>query len=113
MKNGEGESLAMTDQELDCIMKRVLIDSLKPENKMEKGDREHSFSPTSRYKRRMHTMLANPIRWMRLQECPWWMQVIRRIAVILLVCIVILGGIMAFSSNARAAFGRWVMGWCV
>lgn len=101
----------MTDQELDRILKRVLIDSLKLEDEKESGDQEYSFSPTSRYKRQMHSMLANPIRWIRRQEHPLWIQAIRRIAAILLACIVAFGGVMACSPTARAAFIRWVMEW--
>ena len=60
----------MTDKELDRIMRRVLIDSLKMEEEKERDEQAPSFTPTLRYKRQMRTMLANPIRWMRQQEYP-------------------------------------------
>lgn len=101
----------MTDKELDRIMRRVLIDSLKMEEEKERDEQAPSFTPTLRYKRQMRTMLANPIRWMRQQEYPRWMQITKRIAVILLTCIVAFGGVMAFNPTARAAFIRWVMEW--
>ena len=99
----------MTEQELDHIMRRVLIDSVKMDaERVEKGQGP-SFTPTSRYKRQMRAMLANPIRWMHRQEHPRWQQIARRAAIILLTCIVAFGGIMAFSPAARAAVVRWVM----
>ena len=48
----------MTEQELDRIMRRVLIDSLKMDDEKAEKDQGPSFEPTSRYKRRMRAMLA-------------------------------------------------------
>ena len=101
----------MTDKELDRIMKRVLLDSLKLEDEKEVDDQEHSFTPTIRHKRQMRTMLENPIRWVRQQKHPWWIQAAKRIAVILLTCIVVFGGVMTFDPTARASLIRWVVDW--
>lgn len=48
----------MTDQELDRIMRRVLIDSMKLEEDVE--DNGPVFEPSLRHRRRMRAMLANP-----------------------------------------------------
>lgn len=101
----------MTEQELDHIMRRVLIDSLKMDaEKIEEGQRL-SFKPTSRYKRRMRTMLADPLRWLRRQVQPRWQQIALQVAIIWLTCIVVFGGVMAFSPKARAVVIRWFMEW--
>ena len=56
----------MTDQELDRIMRRVLIDSMKPEE--EREDNGPVFAPSLRHRRRMRAMLANPSGWLRGRE---------------------------------------------
>ena len=59
----------MTDQELDRIMERVLIDSLKLD--WEKAAQEEiPFEPSSQHQRQMRAMLANPLRWVRRRERP-------------------------------------------
>ena len=101
----------MTEQELNRIMWRVLIDSLKMDDERAEKDQDPSFEPTSRYKRRMRTMLENPLSWLNWQEHPRWQQIVRRAVIILLTCAVAFGGVMAFSPTARAAVVRWVVEW--
>lgn len=101
----------MTEQELDHIMRRVLIDSLKMEDERDEKDQAPSFEPTSRYKRRMRAMLADPLSWLHRREHPRWQQIARRAAIVLLTCAVAFGGIMAVSPTARAAVVRWVVEW--
>ena len=88
----------MTDQELDRIMRRVLIDSMKPEE--EREDNGPVFAPSLRHRRRMRAMLANPSGWLRGRERPLWRQAVRRAAVFLVVCGMTLAGAMAFSPAA-------------
>ena len=97
----------MTDQELDRIMRRVLIDSMKPEE--EREDNGPVFEPSLRHRRRMRAMLANPSGWLRGRERPLWRQAVRRAAVFLVVCGMTLAGAMAFSPAARMAMVRWVV----
>ena len=97
----------MTDQELDRIMRRVLIDSMKPEE--EREDNGPVFAPSLRHRRRMRAMLANPSGWLRGRERPLWRQAVRRAAVFLVVCGMTLAGAMAFSPAARMAMVRWVV----
>lgn len=101
----------MTEQELDRIMRRVLIDSLKMDDERAEKDQVPSFEPTSRYKRRMRAMLADPLNWLYWQEHPRWQQIARRVAIILITCVVAIGGIIAISPTARAAVVRWVVEW--
>ena len=97
----------MTDQELDRIMRRVLIDSMKLEEDVE--DNGPVFEPSLRHRRRMRAMLANPLGWLRGRERPLWRQAVRRAAVFLVVCGMTLAGAMAFSPAARTAMVRWVV----
>ena len=97
----------MTDQELDRIMRRVLIDSMKLEERGE--DNGPVFEPSLRHRRRMRAMLANPSGWLRGRERPLWRQAVRRAAVFLVVCGMTLAGAMAFSPAARTAMVRWVV----
>lgn len=97
----------MTDQELDRIMRRVLIDSMKLEEEGE--DNGPVFEPSLRHRRRMRAMLANPLGWLRGRERPLWRQAVRRAAVLLVVCGMTLAGAMAFSPAARTAMVRWVV----
>lgn len=97
----------MTDQELDRIMRRVLIDSMKLEEEGE--DKGPVFEPSLRHRRRMRAMLANPSGWLRGRERPLWRQAVRRAAVFLVVCGMTLAGAMAFSPAARTAMVRWVV----
>lgn len=99
----------MTDQELDRIMRRVLIDSMKPGEERAGEDNSPVFAPSRRHKRRMRAMLANPSGWLRGRERPLWRQAVRRAAVFLVVCGMTLAGAMAFSPAARMAMVRWVV----
>lgn len=99
----------MTDQELDRIMRRVLIDSMKPGEERAGEDNSPVFAPSRRHKRRMRAMLANPSGWLRGRERPLWRQAVRRAAVFLVVCGMTLAGVMAFSPAARTAMVRWVV----
>ncbi len=99
----------MTDQELDRIMRRVLIDSMKSGEERAGEDNSPVFAPSRRHKRRMRAMLANPSGWLRGRERPLWRQAVRRAAVFLVVCGMTLAGVMAFSPATRTAMVRWVV----
>lgn len=101
----------MTEQELDRIMRRVLIDSLKMDDEKNEKDQDTSFEPTRKYKRKMRTMLSDPLNWLHRQEHPHWQRIARRVAIILITCAVAIGGIMAISPTARAAVIRWIVEW--
>lgn len=51
----------MTDQELDTLMRRVLLDSLKLDAESTASG-ELAFEPTPRYQRQMAAMLSDPLK---------------------------------------------------
>ena len=100
----------MTDQELDRLMQRVLLDAVKRDCEKETDD-VPSFKPSSRYQRQMTAMLADPLKWACKRARPIWKKAIQKIAVILLVFSLSLGSLMAVSPTVRAAVIRWVTEW--
>ena len=51
----------MTDQELDTLMRRVLLDSLKLDAESTASG-ELAFEPTPRYQRQMAAMVKDPLK---------------------------------------------------
>lgn len=100
----------MTDQELDTLMRRVLLDSLKLDAESTASG-ELAFEPTPRYQRQMAAMVKDPLRWERRRARPLWKNVAQKAAVILLVFSLSLGSLMAVSPTVRAAVVRWVTEW--
>ena len=100
----------MTDQELDTLMRRVLLDSLKLDAESTASG-ELAFEPTPRYQRQMAEMVKDPLKWERRRARPLWKNVAQKIAVILLVFSLSLGSLMAVSPTVRAAVVRWVTEW--
>ena len=100
----------MTDQELDTLMRRVLLDSLKLDAESTASG-ELVFEPTPRYQRQMAAMVKDPLKWERRRARPLWKNVAQKIAVILLVFSLSLGSLMAVSPTVRAAVVRWVTEW--
>lgn len=100
----------MTDQELDTLMRRVLLDSLKLDAESA-ATGELAFEPTPRYQRQMAAMVKDPLKWERRRARPLWKNVAQKAAVILLVFSLSLGSLMAVSPTVRAAVVRWVTEW--
>lgn len=100
----------MTDQELDTLMRRVLLDSLKLDAESTASG-ELVFEPTPRYQRQMAAMVKDPLKWERRRARPLWKNVAQKAAVILLVFLLSLGSLMAVSPTVRAAVVRWVTEW--
>lgn len=100
----------MTDQELDTLMRRVLLDSLKLDAESTASG-ELAFEPTPRYQRQMAEMVKDPLKWGRRRARPLWKNVAQKAAVILLVFSLSLGSLMAVSPTVRAAVVRWVTEW--
>lgn len=100
----------MTDQELDTLMRRVLLDSLKLDAESTASG-ELAFEPTARYQRQMAAMVKDPLKWERRRARPLWKNVAQKIAVILLAFSLSLGSLMAVSPTVRAAVVRWVTEW--
>ena len=98
----------MTDHELDALMQRVLLDSLRLDWEKQA---EPAFVPSARYKRQVSGMLADPLAWERKRAVPVWKNIARRIAVVLLIVSSGFGSLMAASPAVRAAVNQWVIEW--
>ena len=70
----------MTDQELDTLMRRVLLDSLKLDAESTASG-ELAFEPTPRYQRQMAAMVKDPLKWERRRARPLWKNVAQKAAV--------------------------------
>lgn len=101
----------MTDQELDALMKRVLIDSMKLDLEADGAGQTASFAPSPRHRRQMKAMLKDPLGWSKKKARPVWKMIAQKAAVILLIISVGFGAVMAASPTARAAFIRWAREW--
>ena len=100
----------MTDEELDVLMRRVLIDAIKIDE-AEEDDSTINFEPSPQYQRQIKAMLKDPLGWARKKSRPIWKTVVQRVAMILLVISLGFGTLMITSPTARAAFIRWVTEW--
>ena len=100
----------MTDQELDTLMRRVLLDSLKLDAESAASG-ELTFEPTPWYQRQMAAMVKDPLKWERRRARPLWKNVAQKAAVILLVFSLSLGSLMAVSPTVRATVVRWITEW--
>ncbi len=101
----------MTEQELDVLMKRVLVDSIKLDLEADIDDYAAAFVPSAQHQRQIKAMLKDPLGWSRKKARPVWKMVAQKVAIVLLVISVGFGTIMAASPTARAAFGRWIREW--
>ena len=99
----------MTDEELDVIMRHVLVDSLRLDLGAE--DDKVTFKPSLQYQRQMKSMLKDPLKWAAQKTRPMWKIIARKAAIILLIISLSFGTVMIGSPTARAAFVRWVAEW--
>lgn len=61
----------MTDQELDQLMQRVLLDAIKSDCSNMSCEIPN-FMPSHRYQHQMAIMIANPLKWARKRARPLW-----------------------------------------
>lgn len=96
----------MTDQELDRLLRRALLDA---------ADQEAQTPPETEvplsegHRRRMREMLRDPLLWFRLRNPYPWRTVARRAAVVLLMLSLSAAMVLAVSPKARADIVRWTM----
>lgn len=96
----------MTDQELDRLLRRALLDA---------ADQEAQTPPemetplSEGHRRRMREMLRDPLLWFRLRNPYPWRTVARRAAVVLLMLSLSAAMVLAVSPKARADIIRWTM----
>jgi len=99
----------MTDQELDTMMRRVLVDSIKLD--LEAEDEEVVFKPSPQHQRQMRAMLKDPLKWASKKSRPIWKVIVQKVAMILLIISLGFGTVMVSSPTARAAFVQWFLEW--
>ena len=99
----------MTELELDGMIRRVLLDSLRKDEEDREVEGASSFFPSKQHLRQMQAMLQNPLKWMRNRSKPVWKVIVHKAAIILLVAALGLGSVMVVSPAARAAVKRWVL----
>ena len=100
----------MTDNELDQLMQRVLLDAIKSDCEKENSV-VPSFEPSLRYQRSLAAMIADPLKWAHKRTKPLWKKVLQKVAIVLIVFSLSLGSLMAVSPNIRAAVVNWVTEW--
>ena len=99
----------MTNQELDAMMRRVLIDSLRQDLNTEDG--EATFKPSPQHKRQVRSMLRAPLKWASKRSRPVWKVIAQKVAMVLLIISLGFSTIIVCSPVARATFVRWVTEW--
>lgn len=96
----------MTDQELDRMLRRALLDAADQEAQTP----PETETPLSEgHRRRMREMLRDPLLWFRLRNPYPWRTVARRAAVVLLMLSLSAAMVLAVSPKARADIIRWTM----
>lgn len=101
----------MTDQELDGLMKRILVDSMKMDLEAEGKKDTLVFQPSSHYQKQMQLMLKDPLKWAKKKTQPMWKAIAQKVAVVLLIISLGFGTLMVGNPTAWAAFTRWVTEW--
>lgn len=100
----------MTEEEVDTLMSRILLDSLK----LEWSNYLESTAPiktSKQYIRQMQKMLADPLAWCRNKSRPVWKKVLHKAASFLIVITITFGTLMTTSPTARAAVLQWIIEW--
>lgn len=101
----------MTDQELDRMLRGLLLDSLETANGTDGTEPENVWEPSERFHRSMDDMLRDPKRWARHRARPVWKRLACRAAAVLLVCTLALGGLTLVSPTVRAEVNHWIEFW--
>lgn len=96
----------MTDQELDRMLRRALLDAADQEAQT---PQETEVPLSEGHRRRMREMLRDPLLWFRLRNPYPWRAVARRAAVVLLMLSLSAAMVLAVSPKARADIVRWTM----
>lgn len=100
----------MTDEEVDKLMRRILLDSLQ----LEWTDYLKNTPPvetSKQYRYTIQKMLADPQVWYRKKTRPIWKKSLQVVASIVITFIITLGLLMAASPTVRATVLQWVREW--
>lgn len=96
----------MTEQELDKMMRRVLMDALTLDE--ETAEDTPEFEPSLHHQREIGAMLKDPARWAKQKKMPTWKRIGRRAAAIVLAASL---GLAVASPTTRAAVFSYVVNW--
>lgn len=94
----------MTDNELDQLMQRVLLDAIKSDCEKENSV-VPSFEPSLRYQRSLAAMIADPLKWAHKRTKPLWKKVLQKVAIVLIVFSLSLGRLCGHSQASPALSG--------
>lgn len=97
----------MTDQELDQLMRHVLMDGIGQEAEQTSQQDIPAFQPSPRYQRQMAAMQRDPLAWTRKKQRPAWKKWAQTAAALLLAA----GLGLAASPTARADIVRLTVEW--
>lgn len=97
----------MTDQELDRLMRHVLMDGIGQEAEQTSQQDIPAFQPSPRYQRQMAAMQRDPLAWSRKKQRPAWKKCAQTAAALLLAA----GLGLAASPTARADIVRLAVEW--
>ena len=98
----------MTDQELDALMRRLLLDTIRLEED-EVTELSVPFIPSARHKSHISKMLTDPLTWERRKTQPVWKKIFQRAAILLIVCSVSLGSLAVLNPSVYAQLKRWAV----
>lgn len=97
----------MTDQELDRLMRHVLMDGIGQEAEQTSQQDIPAFQPSPRYQRQMAAMQRDPWAWSKKKQRPVWKKWAQTAAALLLAA----GLGLAASPTARADIVRLAVEW--
>lgn len=97
----------MTDQELDRLMRHVLMDGIGQEAEQTSQQDIPAFQPSPRYQRQMAAMQRDPLAWSRKKQRPAWKKWAQTAAALLLAA----GLGLSASPTARADIVRLAVEW--
>ena len=97
----------MTDEALDLLARRVLLDALHSEWGHE-SETTVTFMPSKKHQQQVRDMLADPQGWCKRKLRPAWKTALRRVAAFFLTALVGVSAWLAVDTQAREAFFGWV-----
>lgn len=100
----------MIDPSDDRLIQNILLDAVAEEYAAELASTEDVVT-SPHFQHQMKKMLANPNSWAKQRKRPLWKRCLTKVAMLLLVCSLTLGAMMAISPTVRAAIIRWIVEW--
>ena len=100
----------MIDPSDDRLIQNILLDAVAEEYAEELASTEDVVT-SPHFQRQMKKMLANPNSWAKQRKRPLWKRCLTKAAMLLLVCSLTLGALMAVSPTVRATVVDWVVEW--